>query len=237
MSSKLVKNRNSSRDIAFNQSTVALEKHLEEAYPAITCLEDSFGCEDARTAIPHAVRKFLERKQMSNVLYVPINRTELTTESQVAKCHWNVERLVKSHGGRRIGGYCVAPGDTKGFYDFIQHAVWLNPNGTLEDVSPGNYPLDQTKIMFIPLVNEEGITCLFSDFFYLHGKYSGNKEHMVLAFLPGQLLVTLSKAGYMVIEGPDGSPVAAMHESKLRTGYLKQEGLTSIGGTKFSMAA
>lgn len=62
-------------------------------------------------------------------------RTRGFTGNMLAnQCHSNAAYLAKKYGGKRVSGFLILPNE-EGFYDYLHHSIWLNPEGKYAEVT------------------------------------------------------------------------------------------------------
>ncbi|GCD53371.1 hypothetical protein [Acetobacter pasteurianus] len=77
-------------------------------------------------------------------IYIPV---ESHPTAKVSECFWNVDKLVKDHGGTPVYGWCIW--DWPGYYARAEHhCIWRMPDGRLVDPTPKEEG-DQ-RILFVP---------------------------------------------------------------------------------------
>jgi hypothetical protein len=67
---------------------------------------------------------------------------------ELNNCFFNVWVKMKYSGGHKQHGWLIAQDSTNEFIEAQFHAVWIDPNGGLVDVTPR--PDTEKRIMFIP---------------------------------------------------------------------------------------
>jgi hypothetical protein len=100
--------------------------------------------ETTPTEITEDIRRYAKQRSKGNEpVFVPL----LPQDSAVPlECYGNVERQVRWHGGEIVYGWLVFEEKNHRFVNFIHHAVWRKPDGTLACVSPQ----DESTICFVP---------------------------------------------------------------------------------------
>ncbi|WP_151965467.1 hypothetical protein [Acinetobacter soli] len=79
------------------------------------------------------------------ILSIPFEKKLLP----LGNCYWNVEHVVKSHGGEVQYGWIFNLWENI-LVEAMHHAVWKSPGGKLIDVTE-NYPMfSNTHIIFLP---------------------------------------------------------------------------------------
>lgn len=81
------------------------------------------------------VDKVIRDLGLNKLIWVKKRMRGLTGHGQIRDCHWNVGKLVKRYGGKRVTGYSVHQDVVKGYLRFYFHSVWLTPENELVDVT------------------------------------------------------------------------------------------------------
>jgi hypothetical protein len=79
-----------------------------------------------------------------------ISSVPRTEERQIGQCYSNVRTVVAAKGGKAVLGWLLTWWPER-FAEALHHAVWLNPEGALVDVTGPAFPLMQdTAVAFVP---------------------------------------------------------------------------------------
>ena len=85
--------------------------------------------------VDQLVEKVVRDLGLNKFIWIKKRTRGLTGNSQFRDCHWNVGKLVKRYGGKRVTGYSVQQDTGKGYVRFYFHSVWLTPENELVDVT------------------------------------------------------------------------------------------------------
>jgi len=101
----------------------------------------------------------------SEIVKVPVRHEGMTGSGYSNRCHHNVQLLVNTYGGSRIGGFIVVNNikiRNENVIELLYHSIWMTPENKIVDVTANNFTED-SQINFLPVVIEDILGIQFDD--------------------------------------------------------------------------
>jgi hypothetical protein len=110
-----------------------------------------YDCQSALNVLPTFLCRWIAKHNFPIPLRVPVRRNCMTGSGTPNMCHFNVDSLAQTYGGYRLTGYLITNvGADPSKFAFIEHSVWITPEGKAVDVTAHNFETS-THVVFIPL--------------------------------------------------------------------------------------
>ena len=83
---------------------------------------------------------------------VPIRMNGISSQGEYMQCHWNVKKIVRRYGGKRLIGQEIAHFKECDSIEAFCHSVWITPEQKVVCISKSNYKGDELKKGYIVFV-------------------------------------------------------------------------------------
>lgn len=167
--------------------------------------ENLYNCEHAYDELPLFAKYFIQKYIKKIPIKVPVRRNCMTGSGVRNHCHSNVMELVDAGRGNFLSGLCVRIIETPTgirWVKFIDHSVWITPEGKAVDVTAHNF-CEKDFIILIPLYDKnpvQGIHNFFVDETYkrtgINVRWLDTHHHFVIS----SALFNLNKLKYSVVD-------------------------------------